>query len=415
MTTPYDLLVIGAGPAGLTAALAFKRRNPAARVILLDRMPEPGAKLAVTGGGRGNLSRDLPPDALAAAFGHAARFVAPAFRAFPVSALREFLRGIGVPTQIESGSGIYPVSQSAASVRDALSEAVRHAGAELRLGAAVTRLDPPGDSGLWHIHISSAPVPLTACRILLAAGGQSASSLGSDGSGFALARKLGHTIVPPVPALAPLHTQDTWPARLSGISIHEATLSLPAVPTADLPAAKTSGDLLFTHKGFSGPAALNISAAVARRLAAGIHPVPLRLAVLPSPPDFPSLRQTHGARPILAALSRLLPHALADELLALSGIPPDTPCARLSSSQTRTLATTLTALSVPIASTGTFVESMATSGGVTLSEVAPRTLASRIHPTLSFAGEILDADAPTGGYNLHWAFASGHLAAIRMT
>ena len=424
MTAPFDLIVIGAGPAGLTAALVYKRLLPVARVVVLDRMPEAGAKLAVTGGGRGNLSRDLPPDDMAAAFGkHSARFVASAIRDFPPAALREFFRGIGVPTVVEPGGGIYPASQSAAAVREALVSAVRRSGVELRLGVTVTRLVPPGfsessgkkdanASPFWRAFSVSAPSPLCARRVLLAAGGRSAPALGSDGSGFALALSLGHTVDSPVPALAPLHTVDAWPSRLAGVSVHDVTLALPSA-SINLPASAT-GDLLFTHKGLSGPAALNLSAAVARRLATGMLTVNVRLALLPAPPDFRRLRQTHGSRAILTPLARLLPRALATELLALADVPVDTPCARLTAPQTRALADALTALLVPVSSTGTFAESMATAGGVVLPEVFPRTLASRYHPTLSFAGEILDIVGPTGGYNLHWAFASGHLAATAL-
>ena len=397
-----DLLVIGAGPAGLTAALVYKRLHPAARVVLADRLPIPGAKLAVTGGGRGNLSRNLLPDDLASAFGPAARFVRPAFRAFPVPALRAFFQSIGVPILVEPSGGIYPVSQSAPSVRDALVSAARRIGVDFRLGMSVTRLSPPDSSGLWHVD------PISSYRILIATGGQSAPTLGSDGSGFALARSLGHTIVPPVPALSPLYIHADWITRLSGLSVHDATLTLPAAD--GLPVARSTGDLLFTHKGLSGPAALNLSGAVARCLL-NASPVTIRLSLLPTPPDFQTLRQTHGARPVTAALSKLLPRNLVLELLTLSSIPLDTPWARLTAAQTRSLATALTSLPLPVTSTGTFAESMATSGGVHLPEVSPKTLASRLHPTLSFAGEILDVDAPTGGYNLHWAFASAHLAA----
>ena len=407
MSAPADLLVIGAGPAGLTAALAYKRLRPAARVVLADHLPLPGVKLAVTGGGRGNLSRDLHLDDLIAAFAPAARFVAPAIRAFPPSALRAFFRDLGVPTIVELGGGIYPASQSATAVRDALATAVRRAGVEFRLGHPVTRLEPLTDSNpTWQTDIG-----LAARRVLLAAGGQSAPALGSDGSGFALARSIGHTIVPPVPALAPLHLREPWIPRLSGLSVHDATLTLPAADGH--PSARSTGDLLFTHKGLSGPAALNLSGTISRRLRNGT-PVTILLSLLPSPPDFAALRQTHGARPVTTALAKLLPRNLVLELLALSSIPPDTPWARLTAAQTHTLATALTSLPLPVTSTGTFSESMATSGGIALSEVNPKTLASRLHPTLSFAGEILDVDAPTGGYNLHWAFASAHLAATAL-
>ena len=421
---PADLLVVGAGPAGLAAALAYKRLRPAARVVVADRLPEPGAKLAVTGGGRGNLSRDIHLEDLVRAFVPSDRFVAPAIRAFPPPALRAFFRGIGVPTVVEPGGGIYPASQSAPAVRDALAAAARRAGVEFRMGTAVCRLEPPDsidsientdsfESPCWQAFFASSPSPLAANRVLLAAGGQSAPALGSDGSGFAIARALGHRIVAPLPGLAPILVDDApWIPALAGISLPDAALCL-AIPQRLLRVSR--GPLLFTHRGLSGPAALDISAALARALADG-EPFSLCLAVLPAPRDefraiLDTQRRTDGARPLRRALAPPLPQRLADAMLSLAGVSPDTPAARLAAPAADRLATALCALPLTVTRTASFAESMVTSGGVSLPEVAPKTLASRLHPTLSFAGEILDVAGPTGGYNLHWAFASAHLAA----
>ena len=178
---------------------------------------------------------------------------------------------------------------------------------------------------------------------------------------------------------------------------------------------ESRGPLLFTHRGLSGPAALDISAALSRALAHD-DPFTLYLAILPAPRDkfrafLDTLRRTDGARPLRRALAPPLPQRLADAMLSLAGVPPDTPAARLSAPAADRLATALCALPLTVTRTATFAESMVTSGGVSLPEVNPKTLASRLHPTLSFAGEILDVAGPTGGYNLHWAFASALLAA----
>ena len=410
---PVDLAIVGAGAAGLAAASAALRRRPAASVLLLDRLPAPGAKLAVTGGGRGNLSRLLPPDRFADAFG--TRFVLPAFRAFPVEALRDFFASLAVPVPLapDDSGALYPVSQSAPAVRDALLADLRSRGARLRLSAPVRSLLPPSpDAPFWTL-LPDGDSPLRARAVLLAAGGQSAPALGSDGSGFALAAALGHRIVPPVPALAPILVDDApWLPPLAGISLPDASLRL-ALPKR--PPRISRGPLLFTHRGLSGPAALNLSADLARPLARNA-PFSLALAVLPAPPGecrarLDSLRRTDGARPLRRALSPPLPQRLADALLALADVPPNTPASRLPAPAADRLATALTALPLSVSRPAPFSESMLTAGGVSLKDVAPDTLLSRLHPALAFAGEILDVQGPTGGYNLHFAFASAHLAA----
>lgn len=408
---PFDLAVIGAGAAGLVAASAALRRHPGASVLLLDRLPVAGAKLAVTGGGRGNLSRLLSPDGFADAFG--TRFVFPAFRAFPVEALRKFFATLAVPVPLvpDDSGALYPVSQSAPAVRDALLADLRARGAHFRLSTTVRALDPPSpDAPFWTLHTADAP--LRARAVLLATGGQSAPALGSDGSGFALAAALGHRIIAPVPGLAPILIDDApWLPDLAGISLPDAVLRL-TLPRR--PPRISRGPLLFTHRGISGPAALNLSADLARALADNA-PFTLTLTVLPTPrTEFRALldaaRRTDGARPLRRLLAPPLPQRLADALLALSGIAPDTPAARLSAPAADRLATAVCALPLTVTRAAPFAESMVTSGGVFLKDVHPDTLLSRLHPALAFAGEILDVQGPTGGYNLHFAFASAHLA-----
>ena len=394
-----SLLIVGAGPAGLLAALAAARRRPPHGVLVVDRLPVPGAKLAASGGGRGNLSHLASEEEFAAAFGRHGRFTIPAFRALPPEELRGLLAGVGVPTVVDDAGRVYPRSQSAAQVRDALVAAGARAGVRFAGDHAVQSLAPPdAPDAPWRVDSWSAQA------VLLAAGGQSAPRLGSDGSGFALARALGHDLVPPVPALTSLRTVEEWPATLSGLSLPDVGLSL-----AGHREAGGRGELLFTHRGVSGPAVLNLSGRVARLLHAG-EDVVLRLELLREAPDFQALRREAGSRTVLPWLARQLPRALASTLLDLAGIPADQTFARLAAAQEKALSGALTALPLRIRGTGGFDDSMATAGGVALKTVRPDTLASRLAPRLFFAGEILDLDGPTGGWNLHWAFCSGHLA-----
>ncbi len=281
-----SLLIVGAGPAGLLAALAAARRRLPRGVLVVDRMPAAGAKLAVSGGGRGNLSHLAAEDEFAAVWGRNGRFTVPAFRALPPDALRALLAEVGVATVVDPAGRIYPRSQSAAQLRDALLAAAVRAGGRCTVSRAVHSLSPPETPDApWTTDSFSARA------VLLATGGQSAPRLGSDGSGFALARALGYEIVPPVPALTSLRTAEAWPAAHSGLSLPDATVAI-AGPRG----AFERGELLFTHRGISGPAVLNLSGRIARRLRDGA-PVPIELDLVHEKPDFHLLRREAGPRP----------------------------------------------------------------------------------------------------------------------
>ena len=396
-----SLLIVGAGPAGLLAAWTAARRRLPGGVLVLDRMPRAGVKLAVTGGGRGNLSHLAGEEEFAAAFGRQGRFAIPAFRSLSPDDLRTRLAEAGVPTAVDPDGRLYPQSQSAAQVRDALFAACTREGVRFVFSRDVKALRPPrAESDFWQVDSFSAR------SVLLAAGGRSAPRLGSDGSGFAHAQSLGYEIVAPAPALTSLRTVEKWPALHSGASLPDVRI---AIATERGRAVAEQGELLFTHRGISGPAALNLSGRVARRLLDAPN-VRLHLSLIQEKPDFRRLRQTDGFRTLHAWLSRLLPRALAGTILELAEIPANLTFSRLATDHEETLLRHLVALPLTIRDTGGFEESMVTSGGVSLKQVRPDTLEGRLTPRLHFAGEILDLDGPTGGWNLHWAFCSGHLA-----
>lgn len=392
------MLIIGAGPAGLLAALAAARRRLPGGVLVVDRLAAPGAKLAVSGGGRGNVSHLATEEEFAAAFGRPGRFAIPAFRSLPPDGLRVLLADVGVPTTVDPDGRVYPRSQSAVQVREALFAAGTRAGVRFVFNHGVQKLSPPQTpTAPWKVDDFSAQA------VLLAAGGRSAPRLGSDGSGFALAESLGYDLVPPVPALTSLRTEETWPATHSGLALPDVALSIPGQRNA-----VERGELLFTHRGISGPAVLDLSGRVARLLRTESS-VPIQLDLLHEPPDFRRLRHDAGALAVHGWLARQLPRALAGTLLELAGIPADLTFSRLSAVQEQALTRHLVALPLTIRGTGGFDDSMATAGGVALKQVRPDTLEGRLTPRLFFAGEILDLDGPTGGWNLQWAFCSGQL------
>jgi len=403
----FDLAVVGAGPAGLLAAIAAAELGR--RVVLLEQLPRPGVKLLATGGGRCNLTNTLPPGEFPARFGRHGRFILPALDAFGPDDLRRFLHSLGVPTAAPDGLHVFPVSDSAADVQRALVRRARDLGVRLRLATTARALWIEDDT-LRGIQTSSGRVAANA--VILATGGKGYPDLGASGSGYALAREAGHTIVAPTPALVPLVTRETWPRELAGLALSPARvrIDLPGRPPAGI-----AGDLLFTHTGLSGPAVLDLSGDVAVLLRDRAE-VPLRLDLAPRTTRaewlarLDSWPRSEGRKTLRTLLAAHFPRALADLLCRLAGLDPATRPAQVSRPARRTLADLFTALPLTVTATEGWDRAMVTRGGVALKEVDPQTLRSRLVPGLAFAGEILDLDGPSGGFNLQWAFSSGHLA-----
>jgi predicted Rossmann fold flavoprotein len=415
----FDLAVVGAGPAGLLAAIAAaeSRRTPgtgtaravAGGIVLLEQLPRPGVKLLATGGGRCNLTSTLPPDEFPARFGRHGRFILPALAAFGPDALRRFLHSLGVPTTAPDGLHVFPVSDSAADVQRALVRRARELGVRLRLATAARALWIEDDA-LRGLETSRGRVAANA--VILATGGKGYPDLGATGSGYALARQAGHTIVEPTPALVPLVTRETWPREIAGLALSPARahIDIPGRPRAGI-----TGDILFTHTGLSGPAVLDLSGDVAVLLSDRAE-VPLRLNLAPRTTRAEWLARldswplSEGRKTLRTLLAAHFPRALADLLCRLAGLDPATRPAQVSRPARRALADLLTALPLTVTATEGWDRAMVTRGGVALKEVDPQTLASRRLPGLAFAGEILDLDGPSGGFNLQWAFSSGRLA-----
>ena len=453
----FDVAVVGAGPAGQMAAIAAAERGR--RVVLLEQMPRPGLKLLASGGGRANLTHLADAAAFFAAFGRHGRFLAPALAALDPPGLRRFLDGLGVPTEAEADGRVFPASQRSSDVQAALGRRLRALGVEVRLrrravrlildgdrvrGLDVRRLAPRGgraqeiprggsphppraqDNALPCGGVarpvragepgpSGSPSPavrFAADRVILACGGRSWPGLGGTGGGYALARQAGHTLVEPVPGLVPLVVGEPWPARLAGVALAGARVWI------DRPAfrkAGVAGDVLFTHRGVSGPAVLDLSASVAGLLAEG-GPVPVCVEpVAGMDADrwaglLDVWRTSAGRRHVATLLAERLPASVGRMVCELAGVAAETPAGRLGAAGRHSLAGTLGRLELTVTGTEGFGVAFVTRGGVSLKEVDPHTLASRRVAGLHFAGEMLDLDGPSGGFNLHWAFASGRLA-----
>ncbi|MCE5327245.1 MAG: aminoacetone oxidase family FAD-binding enzyme [Planctomycetaceae bacterium] len=422
----FDVAVVGAGAAGQMAAIAAAQGGR--RVVLIERMDRAGLKILASGGGHCNIANTLPADQFQARFGRQGRFMSEAMAALGEGALPQLLDRLGIPTIVD-GWRVYPASRRAGDVQHALHRRLDELHVTTLLGSPVTGLriqegvlrgvvcsgtgvqSSTGVSPVSGMGVPPMQERIEARAVILACGGKSYSSLGGTELGYELARQGGHEIVPPTPALVPLVVRDKWPAKISGVSLPSARvwIDLPRQSKAGL-----AGEILFTHRGLSGPVVLDISGDVAALLAR--YPVPIRIE-LEARADravwqgrLERLRQTDGRRAIAGLLAQWLPRSLVETLCKLSGVATETTAAMLPRPGQDALADLLGGAPLTVTGTEGFDAAMVTRGGVKLSQVDPRTLESRMLGGLFFAGELLDLDGPSGGFNLQWAFSSGYLA-----
>lgn len=410
MSTAVDILIIGGGPAGLTAASFCSKPS-----LVLEQCPTPSRKLLATGGGRCNLTHEGSVTSFAPLFGEASRFVLPALHAFPPEAICDFFHKKGMQTIVEADGCVFPASQKASDVRDVLLRATQEARATIQCGVRVERfiLEPEKGTALQRVVGVTTSVGMFAPRwVVLAAGGQSYPELGSDGSGFALARSAGLEVAPPVPALAGLIIPSEWVVSLSGLLCEQGSIRVEAKGATKKP---QQGPILFTHKGISGPPALALSGEINARLLAEKE-VTIRVSFRSdrSVNDwlllFGQWRQEHGNRSLRNLLSGELPRALAVALCRASGLE-EVVVARAGKKELQMLAMLCAECPLKVTGTEGWGRAMLTRGGVALKELNPQTLAVQRISNLYCIGEVVDVDAPCGGYNLTWAFASGFLAA----
>ncbi len=429
----YDVIVLGAGAAGLIAAA--RAAECGARVLLLEKNRRPGVKILISGGTRCNITnargvRRLdgvsgPIDPaydrtlskgireIQKAFDPNGAFLSAALRRFDVDATIRLFEEAGVATKIEANGKVFPVSDRAVDVLDALVRRLERSGAVLRCLSPALQIDraPSETAGGAGFVVGLADSTIMARRVILAVGGASYPGCGTTGDGYGIARRFGHAVIEPKPALVPLRVADGWVAGLKGLTLADVVASVDDSLARTLHERREA--ILFAHFGLTGPAILDVSAAVAR--APGGERLTLRLDLVPdrSREDLDlqlksSCRQ--GRRAVAGLLPAELPKRLAECLLPVAAIPPDRTGPELSREERRRLVATLKGLSLPIVGTLGFEKAEVTTGGVDLDEVDPTTLESRIVPGLHFAGEVLDLDGLIGGFNFQAAWSTGWLA-----
>jgi predicted Rossmann fold flavoprotein len=395
------VLVAGAGAAGLMAAITAGSRGD--RVIVLETTADGGRKILISGGGRCNvLPRALEPD----------RFVSDSprplvrrlLRSWPLDGQHAFFeQDLGIPLKLEPGAGKYfPVSNRARDIRDRLLAHADRSGVRFRFNTRLTDLTRQGTG--WLAETTSGPIEADA--VIVATGGRSVPATGSDGAGFDLAAKLGHTIHPTYPALTPLVCDPAPHAALSGIS-----LDVRVRGKWQGQVIESHGGFLFTHHGYSGPSVLDVSHVAVRSAMAGDNPrasIRVRWADVDAAEWTTIFAEAGGL--VLTAVSRRLPGRLAERLLVESKIPLDRRASSLTRVERLTLIDRLTSYELPWTGHEGYKKAEVTGGGIALDEVDSRTLESKIAPNVFFCGEILDAFGPIGGHNFAWAWATGRLA-----
>ncbi len=443
-----DVLVVGAGAAGLACAIFAARSNAALRIVVLDGARKVGAKILVSGGGRCNVTnvRVAPADF----YGGNPNVLRRVLAAFPETAARRFFEDIGVALHEEDYGKLYPDSNTARTVVDALlAEGVRRgvtvltqhrvtamgrasasdrdhpvdsdseprasAGAEAAAQSAahLSRNAAGGTKHRFEVAVDAPDGPQIwrADRVVLATGGLSLPKTGSDGFGYELARRLGHDVSPTAPALDPLLLEGGFHAALSGVA-HDVELTVHASGSKPV---RIAGPMLWTHFGASGPAALNASRFWNMAALAG---TPARVtANLLGGLDFSHAEQalidacqSQPKAQVTSALRRWLPASVAEAACRASGIASHVAAGQLARDARRRLLHVLTELPLPITGTRGYKYAEVTAGGVPLSQIDPSTMQSRVCPGLYLVGEILDVDGRLGGFNFQWAWSSGYVA-----
>ena len=407
-TNEYDVIVAGGGPAGLMAAGQAALKG--SRTLLIEKMDQPGRKLLLTGKHRCNLTNSAPfPEALAE-FNKEGRFLTQVFYSFYNQELRGFFRDLGVPTVEQRGGRIFPASENARDVIDSLLVWCGKVGVEI---LSETKLEELIIIDKQVCGVLTSKGKFTSQRVILATGGKAYPGTGSTGDGLAFARLAGHTIQPLRPSLVPLITSGRVPQDLQGLSLSNILVK---VYIDQKPADHLFGELMFTHFGLSGPVILTLSREIVVALENGKEVevgIDLKPALSHQTLDARLLRdiQISGSKQFSSLLGGLLPKKLIPVCVDQTGIPWDKQNSQLTSHERKTLLTWLKDdFKFQVSGHKGFEQAIVTAGGVSTKEVNPHNMESKLIQGLYFAGEILDVDANTGGYNLQAAFSTGWAA-----
>ena len=408
LTFDWDAVVIGGGAAGLFAAIFAAERGR--RVLLLEKGRRAGVKILMSGGTRCNITHECDNRGIVEAFGPNGRFLHSALAAFGPKDVLAFFHAEGVMTKVEETGKIFPVSDRAVDVLDAILRRLDRNRAKLALAEPALAVEKLVEGGF---KVSTGTRQITCEHLLITTGGLSYPGCGTTGDGYGFARQFGHTVTATTPALVPLTVNASWVPELKGITVSNAGLKVFDPANKLLDARK--GSMLFAHFGLTGPAPLDVSRAVSGH--ASPNRLSLEMDFLPSETEagFDEFLKVEtlaqGKKQLAGVMAERLPRRICDAMLVQAEMPLDRKAAALSKVDRQKLAAMAKRMRVPLRGTLGFEKAEVTAGGVSLDEVDSRTMQSKLQPGLFFAGEVLDLDGWIGGYNFQSAWSTGHLAA----
>jgi predicted Rossmann fold flavoprotein len=403
----YDVIVVGAGPAGLLAA--GRAAELGAKVLVLEKMKTTGRKLLITGKGRCNITNNAPISTFIKHVFPNGRFLKSAFSNFFSSDMLELLEKQGVRSTLERGGRYFPESNKSADVLNALLKWLHELNVEIRCGNRVEAF-LCADKVIEGVRVNGTSIK--AKRVILATGGKSYPATGSTGDGYELAKKVGHSVEIAIPALVPLITEGDLAKKLQGLNLKNVNAS---IWVNNKKAGDSFGEMIFTHFGLSGPIILTLSRIAVKELHKESKveiTVDLKPALDEQKLDARLIRDLneHGKKKISNIFRLWLPSSMIPVFMELLNIDPDKVCHQISSKERKRIKHTMKNLPFTITNHRSFKEAIITAGGIPTKEISQKTMASKLVKGLYFAGELIDLDAETGGYNLQIAYSTGWLA-----
>jgi len=411
MLNQYDIVIIGAGPAGLMTAIESFRPNK--NILILEKKYKPALKLRISGKGRCNITNDANFDEFISHFGKNGRFLKYAFSEFFNTDLLKYFNNLGVNFKLERGNRYFPKSDDANEIVNALIKKINSLGIKVETDSEVKEIKKDNnDNFILTIKNKDKQSTINTNNVVIATGGKSYPNTGSDGSGYKLAIQLGHKITPIIPALVPIETKGNTAQKLQGLTLKNANVE---VRCKNKKIDEEFGEMLFTDFGVSGPIILSLSKTIVKLLTKGKKVsivIDLKPALDHQTLDKRLLREIdqNSKKIFKSLLKSLLPSSLIPVFIELLKIPQNKQLSQINSDERKKLRMLLKEFSFEVKDFKLFDKAIITSGGINVREINSQTMESKIVKNLFFAGEIIDIDADTGGYNLQAAFSTGWVA-----